>query len=353
MSIAIDDSSNVYPTGYSAFSGGNELITIKYNTNGERKWIRKNSTFNGDYLRPASVTVDKYGNIIANGYYYLFGNYAFITIKYNSEGDTLWKRIYKGDGNLNFCHALTTDDSGNVYAAGRSTNTGTGADFVTIKYFPNGDTAWIRKYDGGFNQFDEAYSIAVDDYQNVYVTGMSDSTDGLSDYLTMKYDSDGNINWIKKYNGYFLVDRSFCLSIDNNYNIIISGFAQKNINDAWITSIKYSQFTGVSGNDIDYNFNSVLFQNYPNPFNPATNIKYHISSSGLVSVKIYDISGKEIGNLVNEYQNSGNHVINFDINNFRKVENLSSGIYIYSLLLNGNIIGTKKNVFNKIRIMKK
>ncbi|MBK8982997.1 MAG: hypothetical protein IPM38_11890 [Ignavibacteria bacterium] len=135
MSIAIDDSSNVYPTGYSAFSGGNEFITIKYNTDGERKWIRKNPTFNGDYLRPANVTVDIFGNIIANGYYYLFGNYAFITIKYNSEGDTLWKRIYKGDGNLNFCFALTTDDSGNVYAAGRSTNTGTGSRFCYNKIF--------------------------------------------------------------------------------------------------------------------------------------------------------------------------------------------------------------------------
>jgi len=346
-SITVDDSSNVYASGYGGTPDNNEIITIKYNSSGVEKWIKRFPTNYADLLRHTISANDKNNNIIVNGYYYFGDHYAFNTLKYNSQGDLLWNRIYKGDGNLNFCHALTTDDSGNVYAAGRSTNTGTGADFVTIKYYSIGDTAWIRKYDGGFNQFDEAYSIAVDDYQNVYVTGMSDSTDGLSDYLTMKYDSDGNINWIKKYNGYFLVDRSFCLSIDNNYNIIISGFAQKNINDAWITSIKYSQFTGVSGNDIDYNFNSVLFQNYPNPFNPATNIKYQLYSTGIVSIKIYDIIGKEIISLINKLQNSGTHEIKFDINNPENRGNLPSGIYFYSLLIDGKIIDTKRMILIK------
>ncbi|MBK8380484.1 MAG: hypothetical protein IPL16_01035 [Ignavibacteria bacterium] len=56
---------------------------------------KKNSTFNGDYLRPAHVTIDKNNNIIVNGYYYLGEQYAFNTIKYNSSGDLLWNRLYK------------------------------------------------------------------------------------------------------------------------------------------------------------------------------------------------------------------------------------------------------------------
>ncbi|MBK8982996.1 MAG: T9SS type A sorting domain-containing protein [Ignavibacteria bacterium] len=216
------------------------------------------------------------------------------------------------------------------------------ADFVTIKYFSNGDTAWIRKYDSGFNQADEVYSIAVDKLYNVYVTGMTDSTDGISDYLTMKYDLTGNIKWIRKYNGYSLVDRSTCLSLDNNSNVIISGFTQNSFNGFWITTIKYSQLTEISDHDYNFKNNSILFQNYPNPFNPSTSIKYNLSSSGIVSVKIYDIAGKEIINLLNEFQISGSHTINFDNDKTGNKVNFSSGIYFYSLLLNGNIIGTKR-----------
>ncbi|MEP7146583.1 MAG: SBBP repeat-containing protein, partial [bacterium] len=173
LSIALDDSDNIYSTGYSAYSGGNELLTIKYNTVGDEQWIRKNSTFNGDYLRPAHVIVDKYNNIIVNGYYYIGNHYAFNTIKYSSSGELLWNRIYNGDGNLNFCFALCTDDFANVYAAGRNTSTGTDNDFVTVKYNQYGDTSWIRIYDGGDSLSDEVHAIAVDSLENVYVTGVS------------------------------------------------------------------------------------------------------------------------------------------------------------------------------------
>ena len=220
-SIAADDSNNVYSSGYGEATLGNEIVTIKYNTNGDEMWIRKNTTLGGDYLRPVKSATDKYNNITVNGYYYLGEQYAFITIKYNSEGDTLWKRIYKGDGNLNFCFALCTDDSANVYVAGRNTSSVTGNDFLTIKYKPNGDTAWIRIYDGGYQQFDEIQSIKVDNHQNVYVTGRSDSTDGTSSYLTLKYNSSGTIQWIKKYGNPTYADVSFCISLDNYNNCLL------------------------------------------------------------------------------------------------------------------------------------
>ncbi|MCY7363489.1 MAG: hypothetical protein LH629_15680, partial [Ignavibacteria bacterium] len=87
-SIAADDSNNVYSSGYGEATLGNEIVTIKYNTNGDEMWIRKNTTLGGDYLRPVKSATDKYNNIIVNGYYYLGEQYAFITIKYNSDGDT-------------------------------------------------------------------------------------------------------------------------------------------------------------------------------------------------------------------------------------------------------------------------
>lgn len=71
-----------------------------------------------------------------------------------------------------------------------------------------------------------------------------------------------------------------------------------------------------------------LYQNYPNPFNPSTKISFSTPEFGLVTLKIYDISGKEIKTLVNEYKNPGYYDVTF------KNDNLSSGIYFYKLNIN-------------------
>ena len=65
-----------------------------------------------------------------------------------------------------------------------------------------------------------------------------------------------------------------------------------------------------------------LAQNYPNPFNPVTNISYHISSAGLVSIKVYNILGRQIAVLANEYKPEGSYTVEFD------GSNLPSGVYL-------------------------
>ncbi|MFC2134001.1 T9SS type A sorting domain-containing protein [Bacteroidota bacterium] len=78
-----------------------------------------------------------------------------------------------------------------------------------------------------------------------------------------------------------------------------------------------------------------LFQNYPNPFNPTTNINYSLSKDGYVSLKVYDILGKEVATLVNEDNYAGQHTVSFD------GSNLSSGIYIYTLQTNSKAVTQK------------
>ena len=81
--------------------------------------------------------------------------------------------------------------------------------------------------------------------------------------------------------------------------------------------------------------NYSLEQNYPNPFNPSTTIRYSISKSGLVQLKIYDILGREVAQLVNEEKSAGTHEVKFN------GTNLSSGIYFYRIT-SGNFTQTKK-----------
>ena len=83
-----------------------------------------------------------------------------------------------------------------------------------------------------------------------------------------------------------------------------------------------------------------LSQNYPNPFNPSTTIRYQIPKAGNVTLKVYDILGKEVAVLLNEYKKEGNHYFIFNASKH------PSGVYIYQLRVN-NYVSSKKMILLK------
>jgi len=83
-----------------------------------------------------------------------------------------------------------------------------------------------------------------------------------------------------------------------------------------------------------------LSQNYPNPFNPSTKIRYSLPQKGFVTIKVFDMLGRDVTNLINEEQNAGQHEVNF------KANNLPSGIYFYRITAGGSAI-TKKMILLK------
>jgi hypothetical protein len=88
--------------------------------------------------------------------------------------------------------------------------------------------------------------------------------------------------------------------------------------------------TGVnSDGGLTKNFNFRLFQNYPNPFNPITTIRFEIPKAQHVSLKIFDILGREVKTLFNENAPAGIMAVDF------KADGLASGIYIYKIVADG------------------
>ena len=157
------------------------------------------------------IVQDNFGFIYATGVSWGSNSTKedYATIKFGQDGDFVWAVRYDGPGhNLDNASAITMDNSGNVYVTGWSrsgSNYGT-EDFCTIKYNNNGQQLWVARYDGAVTNdcyyYDYANAIVVDDLGNVYVTGESWGNDNLNgDYLTVKYNSSGVLQWAKRYNG--------------------------------------------------------------------------------------------------------------------------------------------------------
>jgi hypothetical protein len=112
---------------------------------------------------------------------------------------------------------------------------------------------------------------------------------------------------------------SFTDKLDNNINgLLYYRLKQVDLNG----QCSYSKILTVKF-DVPVHFS--LSQNFPNPFNPTTTIKYTVPQNGPVTIKLYDITGKEVTTLVNEVKNIGSYEIKLN------AKNLASGVYIYRM----------------------
>ncbi|MDF1610641.1 T9SS type A sorting domain-containing protein [Stygiobacter electus] len=122
-----------------------------------------------------------------------------------------------------------------------------------------------------------------------------------------------------------------------NSSLLNGGTDGKPIGDpGWFTG----GYTGISDEYSQLPSGFQLNQNYPNPFNPTTQISYSIPKSGIVNLRVYNIIGKEVAELINEYQNSGTYQITFN------AQDLPSGVYFYQLKT-GDYISSKKMLLIK------
>jgi hypothetical protein len=354
--IAVDDSGNVYVTGGS----DGDYTTIKYNSIGDTLWVRRYNGPANKHDDAYALAVDDSGNVYVTGGSGGIGtNYwDYLTIKYNSTGDTLWVRRYNGPGNdTDWAEALSVDPFGNVYITGKSDGNGTGIDYATIKYSSTGDTLWVRRYNNGPGiTYDGAIDLAIDDFGNVYVTGISEESGSWYDYAILKYDNNGNLIWEMRYdgpgNGY---DLASAIAVDNFGNVYVTGGSTGSDSFDDYATIKYSQTVGIEeSNDKFIMKNEKLLQNQPNPFSTSTTIRYTIpvfrgQGSGVseripVHLAVYDITGRLIEILVDERQPPGEYQVYWDS---RIPESgVRSGIYFYRLKTH-ELTSTKKMILLK------
>jgi hypothetical protein len=277
-SVAVDPLGNVYVTGYSQGSGtGYDYATVKYDANGNELWVaRYNGPMNGND-KAASVSVDTLGNAFVTGNALVCGGYSCSdcsTIKYSPGGTEVWVRgwgdscipydlaldgngnvyvtgsndysdytgtIYRGfalkynsSGSLQWAHntshgvldpgrAIVADSAGKVYVTGGAGDWQSQSGFGTISYDSNGNELWHANYWAEFAPWGGAASgVAVDGSGNTYVTGSLSNQATSSDYVTIKYDPNGNPLWVARYitSGN---DQSNAVGLDGDSNVYVTG----------------------------------------------------------------------------------------------------------------------------------
>ena len=451
IAIAIDDSSNVYVTGYSEGIGTMmDFVTIKYSSSGDVKWISRYNGPMSEVEAPTCITVDAVGNVYVGGSgpsvpgesfdfitvkYTASGGFAWAryfdrpipgggehvtaiathgsavyitgysiapgfmdliyTVGYSASGDTLFETPYSGTGlgGRKPSSIAVSPTTGAIYICGLeySGSPVAGIDYLTLKYSPSGSLSWAKHYNGTDSDVDEKKKIIVDGTESVYVTGFSEGISSAYDYLTIKYSAMGDTIWTARYNNsedgddraedmkvdasgnvyvtgwsrdfgtrydYLTVkysstgaelwdirydatsatidSKAYALGIDALGNVYVTGVSNGPTGNEDITTIKYTEvMTGVNGNTNSTPEGFELKQNYPNPFNPSTKISFSLPNAGMTTLKIYDMAGKEVAQLVNGNMNAGTHEFNFD------ASGLSSGVYFYTLQ-SGEFMETKK-----------
>jgi hypothetical protein len=139
---------------------------------------------------------------------------------------------YAGSNYGDYPYDVAVDALGNVYVTGRSWGGDTGSDYIAVKYDSNGNEVWVSRYDGPASSEDTPEAIAVDVSGNVYVTGYS-SGEGRPaegggpytyDYATVKYGADGTQLWVARYNGPGdSWDMAKAVALDGSGNVYVTG----------------------------------------------------------------------------------------------------------------------------------
>ncbi|MBK9226317.1 MAG: SBBP repeat-containing protein [Ignavibacteria bacterium] len=189
--------------------------------------------------------VDDCGNIYITGYTNTSNSKDILTQKYSSSGYLYWSKTYNGSGDGNDEGIqIKLDDDGNVFVAGHTTGSTTGSDFVLIKYLSDGQREWVRTFDY-LNDDEYSVDLAIDNSGNAIILGNNEYPDPESQFpfslvKVLKYNTDGELQWNHE------------LGVFNSYYNSL-GIVCNNSNDIFIIAL-HDEFQNKVG--IFYKFNS-------------------------------------------------------------------------------------------------
>jgi hypothetical protein len=231
--IFVDNDYNVYVTGASIDNVNDnfDLVVLKFNSIGVLQWSYYYD--NGATPLPKDVGTaiigDNNGGIYVTGS--SFGKYTmldYVTLKLNStSGNQIWEKRYDYD-DFNDISSTINYDGTNIYVSGGSqiSTSQNRWQLATIAYEAStGLELFVRRSQGNATSgIDEVFDIAIDNTNNIYVTGAVVNESSGYDISLYKLDNQLNIIWEEHFDGFGLDDKGFGVKIDSEYNVYVAGY---------------------------------------------------------------------------------------------------------------------------------
>jgi len=291
--------------------GGGE--TLLYSTNSGFNWTIANAG-NHVAIYHGTFVLSQTTSFACGSHAILFPSFIKTTnggISWSNGGINIG-----GDGNLTDMYFISADKGFALVSSGQG----------ALSYTSNGGTSWSTEFFGtdlkglDFAGTNIGYAVGRDGYiikTTNQGTNWINQTSGVSNILR-------DVDFLDSLNGFIVGDGGIILKTTNG------------------------GLTSTNNNIITVPNNFSLEQNYPNPFNPTTVIRYSLASrsglsaeggeKGFANLKIFSSLGKEVAKLVNQKQNAGSYEVKFN------GSDLASGIYIYRLEVNGEVIDSKRMI---------
>lgn len=224
--IALDRKGNVFVTGASeGDSGSFDYVTIAYSNNGAPLWTnRYNGPANFDDAAQA-IAVDRKGAVYVTGYS-ADASFEYVTIKYSNAGAPLWTNFFPAAQNYLTQQktVLALGKKGAVFVSSVSLDDTSGPDYATFAYSSDGVPLWTNYYNGPGNDADKPWAIAVDNRDNVFVTGSSYGTNFNLDFATVAYSATGKSLWTNRFDGGGGgADSANAIAVNDRGDVVVAG----------------------------------------------------------------------------------------------------------------------------------
>jgi hypothetical protein len=245
QTINISASDDIYVCGYEFYiylpgDHGVAWTAIKYDSVGTQLWrIDTSGQGTHGYVTVQSANVDNAGNLflIING-----DTSGFDTGAFSSGGGVLWAAPRPNTSAGDLGRGLALDSSNEVIVTGKIQDTiDYNSSYGTYKINTNGAYVWTNLYPQAPTTTNVATAIAVDQWNQVYVTGYSPGTNSGNDIVTIKYDNNGNQIWLERYNGPGNGDdEGNAIAVDANGNVYVAGYETTAAGGTEFVTIKYA-----------------------------------------------------------------------------------------------------------------